>query len=233
MIEGSQDLCNLRLVNKRCDEAFKYALAKRISNDMTIYPRYASMKAIITAVQIKGVADHVRHIELLAEGLKEHEYGYAWAWEDLELWANLAFTESDINIINQINTAHAEDVVENGDFIIAGEYRSMLTQLFNLLPNLATITVRKLHPGEQIPGWSGVNLFKELSFFHKSLDTRNIFYGDWQYDTTHLRITQYRDEFGDVISEPHAGPQASFFDDLKAALDASGTEAIVSYATIC
>ena len=187
------------------------------------------MKALLAAVQDNEVAKYVRNITLLAEGLKEHEYGYIWAWEDLQIWADLKFTENDIKTINDINASHANDVVENGDFIITGQYRSILTTLLQSLPNLVTITVRKLQAGEQIPGWSGAKLFKELSFHHDRLETRQIFYGDWQYDTTHRRITQYRDEFGDLISEPGAGPQASFTDDLKAAVGASGTEAKVVY----
>jgi hypothetical protein len=52
-------------------------------------------------------------------------------------------------------------------------------------------------------------LFKQLSFYHDKLDTRNIFYGDWQYDTVHGRVTLYQDEFGD-----DAGHQSSFIDDF-------------------
>lgn len=229
MIEDPEDFCNFRLVNKRFHTFSKYGIGKRISNRVTIYPRYASMKSLILVLQDVEVAKYVRNITLLAEGMKEHEYGYPWAWEDLQIWADLKFTEYDIMTIDQINQAHADDIVENGDFIITGEYRSMLTELLKCLPNLATITVRKLAAGEQIPGWPGAKLFEQLSFYHDRLDTRQIFYNDWQYDTLHRRITQYRDEFGDIISEPSAGPQASFFDDLKAALSASGTEAKVSF----
>jgi hypothetical protein len=229
MIEDQEDFCNLRLASHRFNKASKYGLAKRIAKDVTVYPRYANMKALITAVQDIEVAKYVRNITLLAEGMKEHEYGYYWAWEDLQIWADLELTKNDVGVINRINTAHYNDIIENGDFIIAGKYRLMLTELLVCLPNLATITVRKLHAGEQIPGWPGAKLFEHLSFHHDRLDTRCIFYGDWQYDTVHRRITQYKDEFGDLISEPDAGPQASFFDDLKAALSASGTDAHVSF----
>jgi len=51
-----------------------------------------------------------------------------------------------------------------------------------------------------------------------------IFYGDWQYDVFHRRVTQYQDEFGDVIIERGAGPQASFRDDMDAALFATGRQ---------
>lgn len=204
-------------------------MGKRISDKITVYPRYASMKALLKVSQDEEVANFVRNITLLAEGLKEHEHGYEWAWEDLQIWGNLKFTDNDIKTINDLIVAHADDVIVNGDFIITGQYRSMLAALLKRFPNLVTITVRKLEAGEQIPGWSGAELVKKLSFYNDNLDTRMIFYGDWQYDTKHRRITQYRDEFGDLISEPDAGPQASFVDDLKAAVSTSGTAAKVSW----
>ncbi|KAJ4350658.1 hypothetical protein N0V95_004563 [Ascochyta clinopodiicola] len=225
VIDDPKDLGHFRRVNKRFNTATKYVLGKRITNDFTVYPRFASMKALLTAVRDKGMVKYIRNITLLAEGLKQHEYGYLWAWEDLQIWADLTLTESDIKTIHEINAAHADDDVKNGDFIITGHYRLMLTTLLQHLPNLATITIRKLQPGEQIPGWSGTKLFKELSFYHDRLDTRKILYGDWQYDVTHRCITHYRDEYGDLICEPDAGPQASFVDDLKAAMSASGTQA--------
>lgn len=187
------------------------------------------MKAFLAAIEDTKVGAHVQSITLLAEGLKEHEYGYEWAWEDLQIWGGLEFRKKDVEIMNEINASHAEDVITNGDLIIAGEYRDMLTTLLQRLPNLKTITCRKLDAGEQIPGWSGADRFKELSFFHDNLDTRQIFYGDWMYDIVHRRITHYRDEFGDLINEPNAGPQASFVDDLKASISQSGTKAKVVF----
>jgi hypothetical protein len=187
------------------------------------------MKTLLATLQDTTVAAHVHNITLLAEGLKEHEYGYDWAWEDLQIWGNFAFTSKDTQIMYEINAFHAEDVITNGDFVIAGEYRTMLTNLLKQLPNLKTITCRKLDAGEQIPGWSGAKRFKELSFYSDKLDTRQIFYGDWMYDTVHRRITHYRDEFGDLINEPNAGPQASFVDDLKAAISTSRTRAKVVF----
>jgi hypothetical protein len=52
--------------------------------------------------------------------------------------------------------------------------------------------------------------FQQLSIWKPDLNFRALFYGDWQYDLVHLRVTQYKDEFGDIMSEPGAGPQASF-----------------------
>lgn len=223
-----KDFLNFRLANHRFLAVTKHIHGK-LAAQITVYPRLTRMKALLMAVQDESVAKYVRNITLLAEGMKEHEFGYVWAWEDLQLWADLKFRNKDLKVINKINAAHADDVMTNGDFITSGKYRTMLATLLQHLPNLATITCRKLAVGEQIPGWSGVKLFEELSFYRDDLDTRRIFYGDWMYDTLHRRITHYRDEFGDLISEPNCGPQASFVDDLKAAMSRSGTEARVVF----
>ncbi|KAH6629473.1 hypothetical protein C7974DRAFT_187006 [Boeremia exigua] len=198
-------------------------------DNLTVYPRFASMKALLVALEDEDVAKYVRSLTLMAEGLKQHEYGYAWAWEDLQIWAEFKFTNEDADIMRTIDAAHSFDVVENGDFIISGQYREMLTTLLQRLPNITALTIRKLAPGEHIPGWAGIDLFKQLSFYHEGLDTRHIFYGDWQYDTLHRCITHYLDDFGDHVTEPHAGPQASFIDDLKAAVDANKIKASVTF----
>ncbi|KAJ4985084.1 hypothetical protein SVAN01_09455 [Stagonosporopsis vannaccii] len=231
MIVDGEDLLNFGLACKAFTPAMRYALGKHI-NDMTVYPRFARMKALLEAVEDPKVAHFVRTITLLAEGLKVHEYGYAWAWEDLQILAELNPTDKDFSIMRTIDAAHAQALNEDGNFIISGMYRKMLTTLLERLPNLTEVTIRKLAPGEQIPGWSGAKLFQELSFYRVGLDTRKMFYGDWQYDTLHHRITQYVDEYGEMISEPHAGPQASFDDDFKAALTASATKAKVNFGPV-
>jgi hypothetical protein len=48
-------------------------------------------------------------------------------------------------------------------------------------------------------GKSDTNAFKQLSFYRPGLNFKNIFYGNWQYDTLHLRVTKYVDEFGDAV----------------------------------
>lgn len=61
------------------------------------------------------------------------------------------------------------------------------------------------------------------------MNTKDIFYGDWQYDTVHGRVTHYTDEYtGEAIVEPNAGPQASFIDDLNAAINASGRANVIT-----
>ena len=99
--------------------------------------------------------------------------------------------------------------------------------LLRYLPNLRTIEVRKLRPGEHCPYWNGPEALKGLSFYREDLNTNPIFYDDWQYDTDHYRVTVTIDEFGDEVIEDGAGPQAGFEEDLEAAMEASGTSAEV------
>jgi hypothetical protein len=195
------------------------SFAKRIAS-MTIFPCEQQMRHVAICVQV---------LTLLAEGFREHEYGYVWGWEDLQVWENLDYNPDDVRLINRINVDHANARDNQSNFIYSGQYRTLLHDIFKACPNLERIKVRKIAPGEQIPGWGGDKLFKQLSFYHDKLDTRNIFYGDWQYDTVHGRVTQYQDEFGDVITEPDAGPQSSFIDDFRSAKVDSGCKAKVSF----
>ena len=96
--------------------------------------------------------------------------------------------------------------------------------LFAPLPNLKDIVCRKLYPGEHVPGWRGPEALRGLSFYRPDLNTNDIFYGDWRYDTEHNRITVWIDEFGDVVGEDDIGPQASFIDDVMAARDLAAPE---------
>jgi hypothetical protein len=101
-------------------------------------------------------------------------------------------------------------------------------ELFGCLPNLKDILCRKLLPGEHVPGWNGPELLKGLSFYHAELNTNQIFYGDWRYDTLHNRVTKWVDEYGEEDEELNAGPQAQFIDDVLAARD-TGFQADVFY----
>jgi hypothetical protein len=204
------------------------SFAKRIAS-MTIFPCEQQMRHILEVLQNNDVAKCVHELTLLAEGYREHEYGYVWGWEDLQVWENLDYNPDDVRLINKINVDHANARDNQSNFIYSGQYRTLLHDIFKACPNLERIKVRKIAPGEQIPGWGGDKLFKQLSFYHDKLDTRNIFYGDWQYDTVHGRVTQYQDEFGDVITEPDAGPQSSFIDDFRSAKVDSGCKAKVSF----
>jgi hypothetical protein len=100
--------------------------------------------------------------------------------------------------------------------------------LFSGLPELKTINIRKLKVGEHVPGWKGPDAIKMLSFYHQGLPTNDIWYGTWQYDTKHFRITVWVDEFGETVGEDDVGPQATFIHDVIAAmiLDAPGASIV-------
>jgi len=80
---------------------------------------------------------------LVAEGLKVHEYGYDWAWEDIQHWENAVFNDNDYQLIGDINAAHAGDITTNS-FIVNGGYRIMLGLIISHCPNLRSVTARKL-----------------------------------------------------------------------------------------
>lgn len=99
--------------------------------------------------------------------------------------------------------------------------------MLSRLPNLKTIKIRKLRAGEHVPDVDGMDALPDLSFYRPKLPVNDIFYGDWQYDTVHKRVTVYTDEYGEEIVEAGAGPQASFIDDVVAAMGNARTSAVL------
>ncbi|KAF1940569.1 hypothetical protein EJ02DRAFT_445433 [Clathrospora elynae] len=232
-LESATDFMNMRLVNKYVCNSLKPVLYRSIADNRTIFPRYESIAHFLSLLNSDSkhvLHKYVRSITLVAEGLRQHEYGYGWAWEQLQDWENVSVTENDMEIIDEINNRHANELSFNESYYNGGGYRTMLGHLLALLPNLRTITVRKLKVGEHVPGWNGSKLLQSLSFFYEGLNTNEIFYGDWNYDTVHKCVTCYTDEYGEEIVEPGAGPQASFIDDLKAAMEISETFAGIEFA---
>ncbi|KAF1850634.1 uncharacterized protein K460DRAFT_361390 [Cucurbitaria berberidis CBS 394.84] len=222
------DIANFRMINKRYSQCLETTFFKALADSPIIYARYASFNNFLNLLNFNPVLrQYVHNIVLVGEALREHEYGYAWAWENVTDCEVANIMDEDINIMNTVDQAHAADLTLNGPFVNGGGYRTMLHTLLTRLPNLRTIEVRKLFPGEHLPGWDGPDALKDLSFYRKGLNTNPIFYGDWQYDTLHLRVTVHKDEFGDEIAEPTAGPQARFIDDVEGAINTSGTTARV------
>lgn len=228
-MDSAVEVGKMRLASKDFCCAAYTPFMKLIGEGRTIYPRYdcfGKFLSLLAANPKLGV--HVRNITLVSEGLREHEYRSMWAWEFLEDKLDLPkFSVEDTDIINEVNYLHAEEAVDNAAFLNTGGYRTMLTRLLSRLPRLETITIRKLRQGEHTPGWTGPNLLQGLSFYRPDLDTNDIYYGDWKYDSLHNRITEYIDEFGEEFKEEDAGPQASFQEDFDAAFLASGTMATV------
>lgn len=101
----------------------RQAFGKRIRS-MTIYSCEDQMRHVLEALQDPEVAKFVRKLTLLAEGLREHEYGYVWGWEDLQVWMNLDYNPNDIRVINRINADHANARDDQASFIYSGQYRN-------------------------------------------------------------------------------------------------------------
>ncbi|KAH7084408.1 hypothetical protein FB567DRAFT_81910 [Paraphoma chrysanthemicola] len=199
---------------------------KAIGNGRNVYARYANMAKFISLIQrFPLLAQNTKEICLVKDGLQEHLYRSEWAWEAQMYKENWKFTEEDGAIIRKIAGDHETEMFEHAaHFYNGGGYRAMLTQLLRLLPNVTKLYVRKLSSGEHIAGWSDTDKLKQLSVYKPELDSfiYSVYYGDWQYDTVHLRKTHYIDEWGNNVIEPNAGPQASFRDDFAAARVASG-----------
>lgn len=221
-VTKATDLGNLRLVNHRLYDNLGVAWAKKYANNRVIYPRYDSFRSFLALLLSMDVACHyVKRIVLVAEGMKVHEHGHDWAWEALLNWNDVDVTNEDMSVMYQVNVEHANMVTtEIEPFLNTGGYRSLLTLLLLRLPNLRTIEIRDMMPGEHHPGWKGPKLLKQLSFYYPDLNTNSVFYGHWQYDTVHRRVTHHKDEFGDDVIEPGAGPQASCKEDVRAAVAA-------------
>jgi hypothetical protein len=110
-----------------------------------MYPRYDSVARFLSfLVRFPALQFHVRNLTLVAEGMKVHEYGYDWAWEDLQNWENVVFNNNDFRLVNEINAAHAEDLFTTNSFIFDGGYRIMLGLVLSRCHNLRSVTVRKL-----------------------------------------------------------------------------------------
>jgi hypothetical protein len=235
---------SLRGASKRMDAMLLKSFFRRLVEDRTVYTTFASIQHFLGMFQVfmaRTLHLEVKNLVLVADSAKVPEYGYDWAWENLLQWEgrDLECTQEDLTTMWDINKQHASFFNVNSTWINSGGYRSMLIAIMNTCPNLTTIEARKLkvssshshmilkiwltllrQPDEHIPGWVDTAKFERLSFHQAGINTKPIFYGDWQYDTVHNRVTHYTDEFGDDVVEPNAGPQASFIDDLNAAVTA-------------
>jgi hypothetical protein len=144
-LNNRTDITNMRLVSKRFARATASTFVRSLAWDRTITPRYDSAARFLAfLVRFPQLRNEVRDITLVSEGLKKHEYGYEWAWEDFQHWENVDATDADLRIIRDINYAHARDIRKTGRFINAGRYRVMLGLVLAYCPNLSFITCRKI-----------------------------------------------------------------------------------------
>jgi hypothetical protein len=126
---GKDDIISMRMVNKRFFFAVKPLFGKVIVQNRTIFPTFNSVAAFIALLDSNpALPVHVRSITLVAEGLKEHEYGPSWAWEILMDRERFYFADGDHDIINYVNYEHTKAVASNTSFLIGGGYRTMLSK---------------------------------------------------------------------------------------------------------
>jgi hypothetical protein len=207
-------------------EILDHAFVMNVSSRMRVEPRYESMMGYIDFIQSRpaSVLSLVKRVTIVGQALGAHEYGDEWAWEQLalEMGEDPQFSLEDQKVMHEIAKVHAYQLWRDQKFIATGRYRHLLTYILKSLPNLSEIVVGKLKPGEQIRGWRGDELMKQLSFYgRKGFDTTFIFYSDWMYDEKHQVISSFIDEFGDRVQPDDAGPQATFVHDLDAAMEAA------------
>ncbi|KAF2820986.1 hypothetical protein CC86DRAFT_459210 [Ophiobolus disseminans] len=213
-------LKNMRLVSRHFAGAASHTWVCSLASGRTLQPKLVKLARFLSLlVRFPALRVRVLDLTLMAEVLRVHEYGYNWAWEQLQDSEQVDFTEEDMDIIHKVNTAHAEVVrAADNSFIYTGAYRTMLCLIFKFCPNLASVRPRQNLLDGHANGWIDTAVFKELSFYKPGLPLNDIFYGEYQYDTVHERVTEYIDEFGDTITEPGAGPQYTFVEDLMTAI---------------
>ncbi|KAL1795549.1 hypothetical protein ACET3X_005773 [Alternaria dauci] len=238
-----RDLNSMRLVSMRFNVAVSFEFGKKIkvTENVTIYPTFASMSSFLVGLGLdRTYPATVRTITLVGEGPKTPELSYDISWihmmsahrdpnrsalDSSNPSEAQKIRDTDRRIVLSVNDKHEEWDRINKPFCHSGKYRQMLSIVLSRLPNLKTIVIRNLHAGEHIPGWEGPEALKKLSYYRPDLPINEVYYGDWQYDILHKRVTMYTDEYGEYIEENNAGPQAGFIEDVFAAMQLSGTMA--------
>lgn len=140
-LDNARDLGNLRLLNKQYAQATSGVFLR----NLTIYPRFTSVARFLTLlIDSPTLSRCARELTLVMDGMKMPEYGYPWAWEDLQNWENIDFTGQDIRLINAINDDHARDLAATASFTNSGGYRTMLGLIFARCPNLRIVFKRNI-----------------------------------------------------------------------------------------
>jgi hypothetical protein len=221
------DFLSLRSTAKFMHTTLDYTFVTHVSNRVRIEPRYESMTACISFITTRSATmlSLVKRVTIVGEALGVHECGYQWGWEFLamEMGESPKFSLKDQEIMYEVNTMHNYHFWQDQHFIATGRYRHMLTYILSSLPNLSEIVVGKLKPGEHIRGWQGEEMMKRLSFYgRQGFDANLIFYSNWMYDEKHHVVNSLIDEMTGCRVQPEdAGPQATFIQDLDAAMFAA------------
>lgn len=205
------------------NEVTEYELALRDSKNVFIYTTYECLRDLLYTLRQRPTIRHmIKRITVISDIFLENEYGYHWGWEQVSNEAQLDadYSNGDMRVLFEANSAHAEEADRNLRFVTSGEYRKMLTEVFHLLPDVREISIGRLARAEQIPGWDGPEIIKDLTFYKPGLKTAKIWYGKYSYDMVTGEM-EVLDPFG--IDEPiHLHPHITFFDDFEEARYAAG-----------
>jgi hypothetical protein len=145
--DDQQDIFNFRLTSMMLTEVEAPWFFRLLTKGRTIYSKYACMAhflGMLRAFSAYHLGSRVTGLSLVSEGLRMHEYGPDWAWEEMSLRDDVDITMNDQQIISKINSDHADEVYVNGAFITGGGYRSMLGMIIAACPNLEVINIRKI-----------------------------------------------------------------------------------------
>lgn len=148
-LDNARDIGNLRLVNKHFARATTGTFFRSLLQDRVIYPRYESVgRFVALLVRFPALGPSVRYLTLVTDGMKMPEYGYMWAWEDLQNWENVDFTAEDLHLMGEISNDHVGDMALTNSFINGGGYRTMLGLIFERCSNIRFVFRRVLKVGD-------------------------------------------------------------------------------------
>lgn len=134
-------------------------MRRKLTVGRTLYATVANLAnflGMLNTFAMRGVGGEIEELCLVADGVKAHEFGYGWAWENLlqvelrevdakgESLPDKLPTEHDMQIINDANVRHMNFAIINNGFVNSGGYRAMLTAILNACPNLNVLNIRKL-----------------------------------------------------------------------------------------
>ncbi|USP75553.1 uncharacterized protein yc1106_02827 [Curvularia clavata] len=223
-----RDIKKMRLVCKQFRYATNIIFGKALVTNRTLYPTYASVSHFLNMLlSDRDWAPLVQTITLVSDAPRVNEHGASWAWDVMEGQHAFNPNTKDRAVKHFLNAEHKMFCRDNDFFITTGGYRTLLTMIFSHLTNLHTVKVRRIRKAEHIPEFKATVALKDLSYYREDMDTRLVFYGDWQYDTLHRRVTTWVDEYGEQIIPDESGPQVGFSQDIAAALGYTCREVIV------
>jgi hypothetical protein len=147
-LDRQEDIFNFRLVGKAVGSANAPWFSHFLMKHKTLYSKSTSLSRFLSMLQVfagLNLGARVESFDLVSEGLRFHEYGPEWAWEEMCMRENVDITMEDQRIIDKINSDHAREVAMEGAFFTSGGYRRVIGQIIARCPKLKVINIRKIH----------------------------------------------------------------------------------------